>query len=71
MTTTSHDPSAQLWALVAALRALYAQRYRTDSHGGAESALWYWLAELERVAEVALFDDDQPTRWLRDDESDE
>jgi hypothetical protein len=46
---------------------MYAQQHETDEYGGAESALWYWLEELQGILDVILFDDDQPERWLRKD----
>lgn len=54
-------------ALRESLRAMYAQQHRTDAEGGAESALWYWLGELEQIIGVVLFDDDNPEMWLRGD----
>lgn len=54
-------------ALVESLRAMYAQQHETDEHGGAESALWYWLEELQGLIGVILFDDDNPGLWLRED----
>jgi hypothetical protein len=54
-------------AIVESLRAMYAQQHRTDESGGAESALWYWLGELEGILDVILFEDDQPELWLRED----
>ncbi len=60
----SYDREA---AIVESLRAMYAQQHETDDHGGAESALWYWLGELEQVIGVVLFDDNNPEMWLRGD----
>jgi hypothetical protein len=53
--------------LVESLRAMYAQQHETDEHGGAESALWYWLDELQSLLDVILFDDNRPELWLRED----
>lgn len=64
MTSLSDDREA---AIVESLRAMYAQQHHTDESGGAESALWYWLGELEGVIGVILFDDDNPELWLRGD----
>lgn len=54
-------------AIIESLRAMYAQQHRTDESGGAESALWYWLDELQERIGVILFDDDNPELWLRED----
>jgi hypothetical protein len=64
MTSLSDDREA---ALVESLRAMYAQQHRTDEDGGAESALWYWLDELQELIDVILFDQDNPELWLRED----
>lgn len=56
--------------LLESLRAMYAQQHRTDEDGGAESALWYWLGELENILGVKLFDDESPELWLREDTGD-
>lgn len=54
-------------ALVESLRAMYAQAHYWEENGEAESALWYWLAELQGIIGVILFDDDRPELWLRED----
>lgn len=54
-------------ALVESLRAMYAQAHYSEENDEAESALWYWLAELQELIGVILFDDDNPELWLRED----
>jgi hypothetical protein len=63
-TSLSDDREA---AIIESLRAMYAQQHYTDEGGGAESALWYWLDELQELIDVILFDQDNPELWLRED----
>lgn len=58
-------------ALVESLRAMYAQAHYWEENGEAESALWYWLDELQELISVILFDDDNPELWLREARNDE
>lgn len=64
MTLLSDDREA---AIVESLRAMYAQQHRTDELGQRESALWYWLDELQERIGVILFNQDNPELWLRED----
>lgn len=54
-------------ALVESLRAMYAQAHYWEENGEAESALWYWLDELQGHIGVILFDDNNPGLWFRED----
>ena len=54
-------------ALKESLRAMYAQAHYWEENGEAESALWYWLSELESILGEKLFYDDNPGLWHRED----
>jgi hypothetical protein len=46
---------------------MYAQAHYWEENGEAESALWYWLSELEGILGEKLFHDDNPGLWHRED----
>jgi hypothetical protein len=49
--------------MLAQLRTMFAQQWRTDEEGGREVAAWYWLDGLTAAAGAELFDEDDPEKY--------